>query len=154
METRTKMLEDRPDRIVLRESFMPWRWGGPQLPAMLFIPVLWPLLRLVFDKKTVFDRADGSIVVGKRFLFVRRQARTHFSDVDSISVSPRQITEVVAGNRFAGTVTIRVKDLSLTLFDGTRLNVATAYRGSPELEALGSRLGGLMGRPLVQSEDA
>jgi hypothetical protein len=153
METRTKTLEDRPDRIVLRESFMPWRWGGPQWPTVLFIPLLWPVLRLAFDKKVVFDRANQSMVVEKRVLFVSRRTEIRFADVASVCLSPRGITEIPQGQQFVGPITIRVEDLSLLLHDGTQVKIATAHRGSPEIEALWGRLGELTGRPFVRDEE-
>jgi hypothetical protein len=132
---------------------MPWRWGGLQLSRILFVPVLWPFLRLIFDKKIVFDRTHQDVTVRNRILFIRRRMQTHFTDVDSVNLSPREIREVPPGQQFVGPVTIRVKDLSLLLHDGTQVRIATAYKGSIELEPLGKRLGELMGKSFVISQD-
>ena len=153
MESKTKTLEDSPGRIVLRESFMPWRWGGLQITQILFVPVMWLFQRLVFSKKIVFDRAYQDVVVENRILFIHRRTQTHFSDVDSVDLSPREMRVVVPSNPYVGVVPIGLEDLSLLLRDGTRVRVATTYKESVELEVLGKRLGELLGKSFVVSQD-
>ena len=153
MESRTKTLEDTPSRIVVREYFMPWLWGGPTIIYMILAPVLWPVLRLVLGKKIIFDRAYQDVVIENRILFVDRKMQTHFSDINSIDLFQREIQVVVSAGRYVAAAPIRVEDLSLSLQDGTQVRIATAYRESTQLEVLGKRLGELMGKPFITSQD-
>ena len=153
MESRTRILEESPSRIVLRESFMPWRWGGLQLSRIFLVPLLWLFQRLILGKKIVFDRAYQDMNVENRILFVHRRTQTHFSDVESVTLSPREIKEALHGYVYVGPVPIHVKDLSLLLHDGTHVRIATAYKESTQLEVLGKRLGELTGKPFVTSQD-
>lgn len=153
MESRVKILDDSLGRIVLREAFMPWRWGGLQITSIPFVPILWPFQRLIFGKKIIFDRAYESIVIKSRILFIHRKMQTNFSDIDSVTLSPRDIQETMHGSPYVGPVPIHVEDLSLLFHDGKQMRIATAYRESTQLEVLGKRLGELMGKPFVAKQD-
>ena len=99
MESRTKTFADTPSRIVVREYFMPWLWGGPTIIYMILAPVLWPVLRLVLGKKIIFDRAYQDVVIENRILFVHRKMQTHFSDINSIDLFQREIQVVFLTSR-------------------------------------------------------
>lgn len=115
---------------------------------MIIVPVLWPVLRLVFGRKITFDRATLDIVIRNRILLFRRNSCTHFTNVESVALSPR-VMGAVAPNSGVGLIPIRVKDLSLLLNDGTTFKIATDYEEYTQLDALGQRLGELMGKPFV-----
>jgi hypothetical protein len=119
---------------------------------MLFFPVLWLFLRIIFGNKTIFDRENQRIVVDRRTLFTHRREQTYFSDVDSVNLTPREIRDVSQGNAFAGVISTNVEDLSLLYHDGTRSRIATIRSGSKELETLGTRLASLMGKPFLERE--
>jgi len=155
MEIRTKTLEDNPSRIVVREYFMPWSWGGLQIQRILLTPFVWLFLRLVLGKKIVFDRAYQTMVIENRILFARRKTQTHFSDVESISFSQRELRVAVGsgGSLYTGVAPISVKDLFLLIHDGTQVRVTTSYKDNIELDNLAKRLGKLMGKPFVISQD-
>ena len=149
METRIKTVEEGPSRIVIRERFMPRRWGGIPLPMMLFFPILWLFLRITFGKTSIFDKETQSIVVEKRTFFVHRKEQTYFSDIDSLNIAPREIRDVPQGNPYAGVIITNVEDLSLLYHDGTRARIATTRSGSKELETLGTRLAYLIDKPFL-----
>lgn len=158
LETRIKILEDRPDRIVVRQSLRPWQWGGPGVLAMLLSPLLISLIWLAIDKKIVCDKFYQSVIVNNRFLVFQRRKEIPFSEIKSIILLPRVVTRVAGGSGRGGEgswpVTLDLGGLSLMLADNTSVNIVTTYRDSRELATLGDKLGVVMGKPFTMSEEA
>ena len=99
LETRIKLIEDRPDRIVIGESLRPWQWGGLGFsPVQVALLLLFPFILMVKGtRKVAFDAAYQTVTADSRILFARRQKHVQFSDIENILLSPRRVTLVVGG---------------------------------------------------------
>ncbi len=145
LETAVKMIEDRPDRLVIRETHRPWMWSGASgLQEYILIPVLF-LVFLFFGKKTItIDAACRRIEVRG----MSSGTSFNFDDIRAISLSRRVITRSVSGSQMYAGTAVNLADLSLELAAGDRRTLLTGYWHDGKLRSIGEKMSVIAGKPL------
>ncbi len=161
LETKIKLLEDRPDRIAITEIIRPWQWGGPAFsPVQIVLVLLFPvMLILKGSRKVVFDRAYQSVTIDCGILFLRQRKQVQFAAVGNILLPLREVTRVVTGGSpshqgmgdIGLPVTLDLGDLSLSLLDKSKLKIATAYWSDKKIRSIGKKIGELIEKPFLVS---
>lgn len=155
LETKVTIIEDRPDRMVISESFKPQRWGGFGLRAEDFLLlVLYPFIRLVWGaRKVSFDRAYQHVRIQNRFLFSGKVTEVPFSDIERFAFTPREKTVSAGGSGRQGpgdvgmAFTLDLEELFLVPVDGTPVKISTTYRNDRLIREIGVKITELTRKP-------
>ncbi|MBN2238158.1 MAG: hypothetical protein JW712_00150 [Dehalococcoidales bacterium] len=152
LETRIKIIENRPDRLVYTESVKPWPWGGFSLdPSQVIMLVAYPFIKAVKGSNRVsIDTAYQSMTIESRGFFSGRKKEYPFRSIESIVVSPRNYTPTTGG-QWSAVHPIHLGELTVILNDETRLNAATAYWNDHKLKDIGRKISELTGKPFDET---
>lgn len=158
LETKILLLEDRPDRIVIKQSYQPWRWGGFtfsifQIALILAFPLI---LVLKGSRKITVDTAFRNINIKNSGVLSREQKQIHFSEVDNVTLSSRTTTVATDRNIIANPDTINIPipmslvELSFLLSNQSKVKILTGYRNNQNLSDIGNKLSTIMNKPLIE----
>jgi hypothetical protein len=155
LETKIRLLEDRPDLIVIKESFRPWEWGGFSFNLASITSILVFLVMMVGkgNSKVLFERAYQAVTLNSGILFSRKQKTVQFAEIEKISLSPCKMTRAGDNaNPSLATLSLDLGELLLTLSDKSSVKIATAYWSDKEIRVLGKKIAELLGKPFIINE--
>jgi hypothetical protein len=157
LETKIKLIIDKPDRIVINESLNPWRWGGLDFNiAQLALVLIYPFILLGRSStKIVLDCAFGSVTIESRLLFSHRKRQVPFSDIVNVSLSRRGVTHLAGPGStdnpgISTPFPLSLGDLSLNLSDKLSLRLVTAYWTDKSLRDIGGKISEIIEKPFVE----
>ena len=152
LETKIKVLEDRPDLIVIKESFKPWQWGGFSFNLASITSILVFLIMLIVkgNIKIAFERAYQSVNLNSRMLFSRKQKTVQFAEIENVSLFSSKATRAGDNdNPSLATLSLDLAEISLNLIDKSTLKILTAYWTDKEIRIIGKKIADLLEKPFI-----
>lgn len=155
LETKIKVIEDRPDHILIKESLRPWQWGGLSFGPAQISAVLVYLVNLVVKgtRKIVFEGAYQAVTINSRTLFSRKQKQVQFAEIENVSLSLQKMTRAGDNaNPSLATLSLELGELSLILLNKSNVKIVTTYLSDKEIRVIGKKISELIRKPFIEND--